>query len=160
MVVVSFREIFVAVALAACMAPNVQAQQLRFDKLDASKIDDFAPLAELCQRQEDSARPRESRLMIGVGRADITPPVGVKLRGGPGRASERVLGPLYDMTRRAGRKIAGEALKAFEDIDTRARKARRVFADNRRFDRVYEELDTPSVTNRASPAATVMRSAA
>lgn len=53
----------------------------------------------------------------------------------------------YDMTRRAGREIAGEALKAFENIDTRARKMRRVFADNRRFDRVYEEVDVPSVTN-------------
>lgn len=53
----------------------------------------------------------------------------------------------YDMTRRAGRKIAGEALKAFENIDTRAREVRRVFADNRRFDRIYEEVDIPPVTN-------------
>lgn len=53
----------------------------------------------------------------------------------------------YDMTRRAGRKIAGEALKVFEAIDTRARRHHRARAEDRHMDWVFEDVDTPSVTN-------------
>jgi neutral ceramidase len=37
----------------------------------------------------------EKQLLVGTGRADITPPLGVQLRGGPPRIAERVLDPLY-----------------------------------------------------------------
>jgi hypothetical protein len=172
----------------------------------------------------------ERELMIGVGRSDITPPVGTELHGGPRRVSDSVRDPLYataialddgarrtalvvcdllhfpddflraaiadieaatdlaaedillsathnhsgptldepygtalrgklcecveearaesyDMTRRAGRKIAGEALKVFEATDTRPRRHHRARVDDRHMDWVFADVDTPSVTN-------------